>query len=125
MTAVRSISLPVALRLNSESFSGLEDFFARASKGEYMMFTHRNYYYSTPKWGEKWQGGKDFQFHKVDVKCSVCGYMPERNVSAVGTMFLVKDEKPDRAMIVCPDHVVGHTEYVRNKEKRIIQLTLF
>jgi len=125
MKPIDNITLPVALKLNSEGFSGLEDFFSRASRGECKMFTHRNYYYSTPKPGKTWPSGKDFQFHRVDVKCSVCGYMPERNVGTVGTMFLVKGENPRRAMIVCTDHVIGRVKYTPKREKKVVQLALF
>ena len=127
MITISSLSLPVALKLNSQSFSGLEDFFECASIGEYRMFTHRNYYYSTPKWGEKWPSGKDYQFHKVEVKCGICGHMPGRNVSAVGTLYLVKNykNKSGRAMIVCEDHLKGMQRYICNRDRKYKRLSMF
>jgi len=121
---IKSITLPVALRLNTQNFSGLEDFFVNAKIGEYRMFTHQNYFYSTPKWGEKWSSGKGFQFHKVEVKCSVCGYTPERNRAGIGIMYLVMGAW-GRAVIVCPEHIKGYVQYARNRKGKLVQLSLF
>ena len=127
MKPIDNITLPVALKLNSESFLNLEDFFSRASENEYTMFTHRNYYYSAPHFGEKWPSGIEYQYHGVEVKCAICGHQPGRNVASVGTMFICKDgsSNPRRATILCKDHILDRTRYVRNRKPRLVQLTLF
>lgn len=121
---IKSITLPVALRLNTQSFSGLEDFFVNAKIGEYRMFTHQNFFYSFPLNGTKWQSGKDCQFHRVNVMCNICGNTPERTRTGIGTMYLVMGAH-GRAVIVCPEHIKGHVQYARNRKSKLVQLSLF
>lgn len=107
---ISTITLNVALALNSVGFSRIEEFAEASEVIEYIPFTHYNFFYSSPEWGKKWANGKDEQFHRVHTKCNICGEAPERNYAGVGTMYLVNDGRK-RMRIVCGRHKTPYSEW--------------
>lgn len=148
---ISTITLPIAMALNSSAFSDIEEFAKYADCNEYTMFTHRNFFYSYPECGKKWTNGKDCEFHRVNVKCHLCGYTPERNYSGVGIMFLLNNGYGDedilvvkswqkkrgvlipikeriantpslsRMIILCQNHVAGYFKWRQNKEVKKVK----
>lgn len=139
------ISLQVALAIGgAEAFNQIEKFSKHATENEYTSFTHYNFFYSYPEWGKQWGSGKDCEFHRVNTKCHLCGYMPERNYAGVGTLFILNNgicnedilvvngyEKKrgrtipqlqrvantarlSRMILLCPDHVAGYFKWRHN-----------
>lgn len=107
---ISTITLNVALALNSVGFSRLDEFASTAEGNEYVAFTHYSFFYSYPELGNKWPNGKDEQFHQVHTKCHICGQIPERNYAGVGTMYLVNDGRK-RMRIVCHKHKSSYSEW--------------
>jgi ribosomal protein L24E len=107
---ISTITLNVALALNSVGFSRLDEFATKADLLEYIPFTHHNFFYSYPEWGKKWANGKEEQFHRVHTKCHTCGYIPNRNYAGVGTMYLVNDGHA-RFRIICHKHKSSYSEW--------------
>lgn len=115
---ITTITLSVALAIGGvELFNKIERFSKEATENEYTSFTHYNFFYSYPEFGKKWLNEKDCQFHRVNTKCHLCDYMPERNYAGVGTMYLLNNG-------ICNDKILVSTGY-KKERGRIIQLKKF
>jgi hypothetical protein len=89
---ITTITLSVALAIGgTEIFNQIERFSREATENEYTSFTHYNLFYSYPEWGKQWANGKYCEFHRVNTKCHLCDYVPERNYAGVGTMYLLNN----------------------------------
>lgn len=99
---VTKLSVAVAEEISTDSFLDLSRFKNEAIGSAVILFIHHNYFYSFPEWGTKWKYGNKMQYHRVDTKCAVCGYEPERNIAGVGYMYLRNDH--NKFKILCPEH---------------------
>lgn len=146
---ITTITLSVALAIGgTEIFNQIERFSREATENEYTSFTHYNFFYSYPEWGKKWANGKQCEFHRVNTKCHLCDYMPERNYAGVGEIYLlnngicnakilvVKGYKKERGrmipiqeyipntprlsqmILLCPKHVGSYFKWDKYKVKK-------
>lgn len=143
---ISTISLQVALAIGgSRAFNDIERFSLEANENEYTCFTHFNFFYSYPEWGKKWPDGKSCQYHRVNTKCHLCDYMPERNFAGVGHIYILNNgicnddilvsggyriergrrvqildrvqntARLSRMILLCPDHVRGYFKWDPNR----------
>lgn len=149
---ITTITLSVALAIGGvEIFNQIERFTKEATENEYTRFTHYNFFYSYPEWGKTWANGKSCEFHRVNTKCHLCDWQPQRNYAGVGTIYLLnngicndeilvskgykkergrliqqKDFVPNtprlsRMILLCPNHVASHFLWCRNKEVKKVK----
>jgi hypothetical protein len=78
----------------------LDQFIKEGDANDYIMFTHRNFFYSYPDWGKQWPDGKDCEYHRVDTKCHLCGHIPDRNFAGYGTLYLLNNGVSDEDILV-------------------------
>lgn len=152
-TITLSVALAIG---GTEIFNQIERFSKEATENEYTRFTHYDFFYSYPEWGRPWKNGKSCEFHKVNTKCHLCDWKPIRNYAGVGSIYLLNNgicndkilvtkgyrkqrgrtiqqiefvpntPRLSRMILLCPNHVLSHFEWNRNKElKRVKQLELF
>lgn len=130
---ISTITLPVALAIgNTSGFKNIEMFMNYANPGQYIDFTHRNFYYSYPVFGKQWMSGKDCEFHRVNTKCNVCNHMPERNFAGIGSIYLLHNgialDQTNRIVLLCQKHIAGYLPWSSIKDFRQLktkQLELF
>lgn len=149
---ISTITLSVALKIGTaEIFNQIEKFSKEATENEYTIFTHYNFFYSYPEFGKSWLKGKDCEFHKVNTKCHLCDYTPERNYAGVGTInilnngicndkilvskgyetirgrkvqlhdYVVNTPRLSRMILLCDKHVTRYIEWDKQKNKPIQQ----
>lgn len=112
---ITTITLSVALAIGgNEILNQIEKFSKEATDNEYTSFTHYNFFYSYPEFGKQWKNGKSCEFHRVNTKCHLCEYMPERNYAGVGTMYLLNNG-------ICNDEIILHKGY-KKERGRLIQI---
>lgn len=127
----------------------LQKFIAEANCNHYTMFTHQNFFYSYPEFGKDWSNGKMCEFHRVNTKCHLCDWQPERNYAGYGTIYLLNNgvskktiliyegigknrvtklvpntHSLSRMILLCPKHISGYFEF-NPIPKKNNQLTLF
>jgi hypothetical protein len=131
---VTTITVNVALAIGGpEIFNQIQKFAAEANENNYTLFTHKNFFYSYPVFGKSWKN-KDCEFHRVNTKCHLCDYMPERNYAGYGHIYvlnngicnpdiLVRDRQTkkwdyvpntprlSRMILLCQDHIKGYFEW--------------
>ncbi len=96
---VTHLTYAVAYKITSGRWD-LEAFMKQAKPGEYLMFTHTNFFYSGPEWGKKWPDGKCSEFHGVQTACNCCRAVPDRNYAGYGTLYLMKSNLPRRDFVL-------------------------
>lgn len=144
---ITTITVPVALAIGgAEIFNQVERFSKEATENEYFLFTHYNFFYSYPEWGNVWPDGKSCEFHQVHTKCHLCDWQPDRNYAGVGSIYVLNngicnDEilvnkgykivrgkkvweheyvpntpRISRMILLCPDHIGSYFKWNENKE---------
>lgn len=110
---ITTITLFVALAIGgSEILNQIEKFSKEAAENEYTNFIHYNFFYSYPEFGKKWLNGKDCEFHRVNTKCHLCDYTPERNYAGVGTIYLLNNG-------ICNKDILVHKGFKKSRGRLI------
>jgi hypothetical protein len=112
---ITTITLSVALAIGgAEIFNQIERFTKEATENEYTSFTHCNFFYSYPEWGKPWLNGKSCEFHRVNTKCHLCDWKPERNYAGVGTIYLLNNG-------ICNDEILINKGYKILRGRKVWQ----
>ena len=151
MALITTISYKIAFAITSFERATLKRFHDEATCNEYMDFTHYNFLITGPEFGKEWRNGKDIEYHKVETKCHLCSYRPDRNYAGIGSLYLLHNgisdetivkwsgtgknrtwkEVPNtetRMILLCPNHVGSHFKWddgVKIIKPQIQQLQLF
>ena len=143
-----TLTMNVAKEIMTAPKWELDRFHNEASCNNYISFSHYRFYYSYPAWGKVWADGKTCQFHKVETRCHLCGFKPERNFAGIGSLYLLHNGVSDahiltgkpkqmkyvpntprlsQMILLCPDHVASYFPFHPYKQvsKTVLQLQLF
>lgn len=148
-----TLTYNVAEKIRSGASFELDEFVKNGSCCEYINLCHYNFFYSYPEWQKKWPNGQEQQFHRVDIKCHLCDYRPDRNYAGVGSIYLLNNGIGDseimvlnrktkeneivkntprlsRMICLCHKHIKGYFPFSLNKpvveeKPKYIQLELF
>jgi hypothetical protein len=114
---ISTISLSVALAIGGvEIFNQIEKFSKEATDNEYTSFTHQNFFYSYPEFGKSWKNGKSCEFHRVQTKCHLCDFVPERNYAGIGSMYLLNNGTCNDEILVNDGYEVVRGKKVYNQK---------
>lgn len=118
---ITEISFAVALEIAMPAY--INGFFHNASLGEFIWFTHTNFYYSGKSFLHK---ESTLQYHRVTPICKICGAITERNYAGYGTVAIVKlrDDPSNRMTILCCE-CIRKSDYKRFGAKKNVQLKIF
>lgn len=84
------ITVNIAREIISGSKFDFERFIKEHQYNHYMIFSHYNFYYSSPDFGKKWDNtDEQICYHRIEVCCHGCVRIPERNYAGVGSMAIV------------------------------------
>ena len=95
-----AITKEIAVKISSSPKFELLDFIEKGDCNDYFLFTHYPFFYSYPEFGKKWKNEQSCQFHKIDIKCNLCDYVPERNKIGVGDIYLLHNGISDAEILV-------------------------
>jgi hypothetical protein len=114
---ITTISLSVALTIGSSKlFDEIKRFSQEANENEYTSFTHYNFFYSYPQWGKTWKDDKTCEFHRVNTKCHLCDFEPDRNYAGVGTIYLLNNGICNNEILICKGYETIKGKKVWKKE---------
>lgn len=88
---ITTLTYNLAEKIRSGPSYELDEFVKNGSCCEYINLCHYNFFYSYPEWQKKWPNGQEQQFHRVDIKCHLCDYRPERNYAGIGGIYLLNN----------------------------------
>jgi len=129
---LNQLTIDIARKIAAGQKFDLDLFVEKHQYNHYLILNHYNFIYSYPEFGNKFiNSNESCIYHKIEVCCSECGSIPERNYAGVGSIAIVgfAPYVDGRLKLFCMDCKPGFNfntdPRVFNNGKTEKQLTLF
>jgi hypothetical protein len=106
---VTSLTSNIAMEIVSTTKWELTDFIKNGSCCEYISFTHYAFFYNYLTNGES-------QYHRVETKCHLCDYKPDRNFAGIGSIYLLNNGVGDSHILIVESY-----NKIRGKEIPVLK----